>query len=597
MNANGSLRRTQFLQRHRIKGSDIPVMRLPPDQDMSRRPSITGKSSRARTFFQSGSWPGDLFAGVTVAAIGIPEQMATARLGHLPPQIGLLAFVAASVGFCIFGANRKISVGADSTITPIFSGMLAIGAANAMPQSFETAAMLALMVGVIVTIAGVCRMGWISSLLSAPVTCGFLAGIALHIISSQLPVFCGLPPISGNVLSRVAAVAQNLAAANRSAVLLGCCVLVIIAAMEKIDPRLPGALVGVAIATAFSVLFALTRHGVQVLGAVPPPIPHFLLSWPTFDAIGRLVPLSFLLAFVVMVQTASTSRSAARSEDDAGSISRDFVGVGAANILAGVVGAFPVNASPPRSLIAAESGAQSRAAGLYAAGAVVLLTLLGLRFLNFVPNAALAAVLLFIAFRLVQFRLARQIWRQSKPEFALIGATTLAIVVLPIQMGAAIGIVLSLLHGIWTVTRAQVIALKRVRGSSVWWPPTPDVQEEEPGSILVLAFQAPLSFLNADAFRSGAMNYLMRASTRLQLVVLEASSIVEIDFTGAHALCEIVRCCRDKGIVFAVARLGSLRAQDSFRRFGITAMVGNEHFYHSVYEAVEALAPVEAQPE
>jgi MFS superfamily sulfate permease-like transporter len=149
-----------------------------------------------------------------------------------------------------------------------------------------------------------------------------------------------------------------------------------------------------------------------------------LLSWPTFDAIGRLVPLSFLLAFVVMVQTASTSRSAARSEDDAASISRDFVGVGAANILAGLVGAFPVNASPPRSLIAAESGAQSRAAGLFAAGAVVLLALLGMRFLDLVPNAALAAVLLFIAFRLMQVRLAWQIWRQSKPEFALIGATT-----------------------------------------------------------------------------------------------------------------------------------------------------------------------------
>jgi MFS superfamily sulfate permease-like transporter len=311
--------------------------------------------------------------------------------------------------------------------------------------------------------------------------------------------------------------------------------------------------------------------------------------------LGRLAPLSVLLAFVVMVQTAATSRSA--SNEDSVAIDRDFVGVGIANLLAGVSGAFPVNASPPRSIVAAQAGARSRAAGLIAAGTVALIATVGVRLLSFIPNAALAAILLFVAFRIVQFGTAAQVWRQSKPEFGLILATTLAIVLLPIQTGVAIGIILSLLHGIWTATRAQVIVLERVRGTSVWWPPSPDTPAEHNKGVLVIGFQAPLSFLNADTFRRGVMHRLTHASTPLRLVILEASSIVEIDFTAAHTLCEVVKFCRDRGLPFAVARLESLRAQDSFKHFGITDIVGNGRFYHSVYEAVEALAPVEAQSE
>jgi MFS superfamily sulfate permease-like transporter len=559
-----------------------------------RQPSTIAPPWR---FFGLRLWVGDLIAGITIAAIAIPEQMATARLGHLPPQIGLLAFVAASLGFFIFGANRSLSVGADSTITPIFAGTLVIGAAGGTSPSLETAAMLALMVGLIVTMAGVCRMGWIANLLSAPVTCGFLAGIALHIVSSQLPVFCGLPAVSGDVLVRLADAGRNLSHANLYAVLLGCLVLLIIVVMEILDRRLPGALVGVGTATACSAVWALQSHGVQVLGTVPPPIPHFMLSWPTIDTIARLAPLALLLAFVVMVQTAATNRAAKRPREETFSLNRDFVGVGVANILAGLAGAFPVNASPPRSLVAAESGARSRAAGLVAAGTVALLALFVMQLFDFVPNAALAAVLLFVAGRIVQFELALQVWRQSKLEFALIIATTLAIVLLPIEAGVATGIGLSLLHGIWTATRSKVIELTRVPRTSVWWPPSPDSPFNNTPGTLVIAFQAPLSFLNADAFRKGVLDRLREAQKPQQLVVLEASSIVEIDFTAAHALREAIDFCRSQGILFAVARLESMRAQDSFRRFGITDIVGNEHFYHSVYEAVEALAPVEAQPE
>lgn len=540
------------------------------------------------------SWRGDILAGLTVAAIALPEQMATARLGHFPPQIGLLAFVAASIGFFCFGAGRALSVGADSTITPIFAGALMLATTGA--TSFPSAALLALMVGAIVFLAGVFRMGWVASLLSQPVTCGFLAGIALHIVSSQLPGFFGLPAAGSDVVSRFVAVVQNLPRANAYTALLGCGVLLAVGATEAVDRRLPAALIGVAAATGCTILFGLRRHGVEVLGTVPLPLPHFALTWPDTHLLGQLAPLSVLLAFVVMVQTAATSRSLA-SDDNSGGVDRDFVGAGFANVLAGVAGAFPVNASPPRSIIAAQAGARSKWAGPVAAAAVALVATAGTGLLRLVPNAALAAILLFVAFRIVQFELALRVWRESKPEFGLIVATALAILLLPIQTGVAIGIVLSLLHGMWTFTRAEVIVLKRVAGTSVWWPPSPGTPQEESRIVLVLGFQAPLSFLNADAFRRGAMHVLNQSRSTLRLVVLEASNIVEMDFTAAHKLAETIDFCHGQGIQFAVARLESVRAQKSFARFGIGDLVGNEHFYHSVYEAVEALAPGEARAE
>lgn len=529
----------------------------------------------------------DALAGLTLAAIAIPEQMATARLAHFPPEIGFLAFIAATLGFLFFGASRVLSAGADSTIAPIFTAGLALMAVQGSPGYATLAAALAVMVGLLVGASGLGRMGWVSNLLSAPVTAGFLAGIAVHIIASQLPVLCGLTPVHGGSLATLAH--ADFGHANIYDVALGAGVFLITAIAERLDKRWPGALIGVVAATLATVVFGLDRHGVQVLGVIAPPHPHLPLPWPDATTLVRLAPLSFLLALVVMVQSAAVSGSFAAGQP--ADVNRDFVGVGAANILAGLVGAFPVNSSPPRTAVVAEAGGQSKAAGLVAAVAVAILAMFGSGLLRHVPAAALAGILLFIALRIVRLDVARKVWQQSRPEFLLMVATALAIVVFPIEIGVGVGILFSLLHGMWTTTRAQVITLSRIAGTSIWWPPTAGTPLQESTGVLVLAFQAPLSFLNAGAFRRGFADALAHASSPVRLVVLEASSIVEIDYTAAHVLCAAVDLCREKGTIFAVARLESIRAQKSFHRFGITKMVGPSHIFRSVNEAVLALAP------
>src|SRR5580704_16507317 len=211
----------------------------------------------------------DLAVGLTLAAIAIPEQMATARLGGFPPEIGFFAFIAGAIAFAVFGANRVLSVGADSTITPIFSGSLVIWASVGTPDYAGMAAALALVVGVILIGGGLFRLGWIADLLSVPVTTGFLAGISVHIIVSQLPGLLGVLPPDGSLLHDVVVISTQLDQANLYSVALGLVVLSLTLVSEHISARIPGALIGLLLATAAVLLFGLESRGVTVLGAVP----------------------------------------------------------------------------------------------------------------------------------------------------------------------------------------------------------------------------------------------------------------------------------------------------------------------------------------
>ncbi|MEI9427632.1 SulP family inorganic anion transporter [Mesorhizobium sp. Cs1299R1N3] len=543
---------------------------------------------RALSGWQARDLNGDLIAGVTLAAIAIPEQMATARLGGFAPELGFFAFVAGSVAFALFGANRHLSAGADSTITPLFAGGLAMLAASGSPHYLALAAMLALMVGLIVTLSGILRLGWVADLLSVPVTTGFLAGIAVHIVVSQMPGLLGLPSESGETLRRIGEIAGSLHLTNPWSLGLGLGVFAIVLGADHISPRIPGALIGMVLATLAVAVFGLKDHGVEVLGALPNGLPHAGLPLAGLDDVQALVPLALLIAIVVMVQTAATSRSFP-PQGGAPDVNRDFVGVGAGSIASSLFGAFAVNASPPRTAIVSESGGRSQFSSLIAAAIVLALGAFGGGLLADVPQAALAGVLMFVAQHILRWKVFASVYRQAPVEFALILITMAAIVVLPIETGVAVGIGLSLLHGIWSATRTLPIELEQVPGTSVWWPPAkPSTGEQLPG-VLVAAFQAPLSFVNADRFKRGFCDLVDAGKGDVKLVVLEASNIVEIDYTAAQALIETITHCRNAGAIFAIARMESVRAQAALARFGIIDLVGPQRIFHSVDAAIRAL--------
>jgi sulfate permease, SulP family len=531
----------------------------------------------------------DLFAGLTLAAIAIPEQMATARLGGFTPQIGFFAFLAGSLAFACFGSNRFLSCGADSTITPIFAGGLAVLAASGSPDYSALAAALALMVGLLLVAAGTFRLGWIADLLSIPVTTGFLAGISVHILISQLPAILGLPAPSGPMLSRLAMLAGHLNETNPFTLVIGLGVLAIIAVCERISARIPGALIGLALASAGVALLGLESRGVGVLGAVAVALPAVAIPDIPAGRLASLVTLSLIISVVVMVQTAATTRSFLSDPDEPPDVDRDFVGVGAGSILSGLIGAFPVNASPPRTAVVCETGGRSQLASLVAIAIVIVLLAFGTSLLSRIPNAALAGVLLFVALRIVRVSQIVLIYRQSLSEFLLIVSTSAAIIVLPIEQGVGIGIALSLLHGIWSTTRARVQLFERVHGTSIWWPSSPSLPGEGESGVIVAGFQAPLSFLNAYHFRRDILNALQSSPQKARLIILEATGIVEIDFTAAQVLADLIRRCHADDVDFAIARLESIRAQEAMARFGINELLGPDRQFQSVEEAVRAL--------
>jgi MFS superfamily sulfate permease-like transporter len=558
------------------------------DQRQDQRPAKSRLLFPSLASYSLAALPADLIAGLTLAAIAIPEQMATARLGGFAPQIGFFAFMAGSLGFAMLGGNRFLSCGADSTITPIFAGGLAALAATGSADYQALAVALALIVGTMLVLSGIFKLGGIANLLSVPVMVGFLAGISVHILVSQLPGVLGLASPDGSTLKRIAMLARELGQANPYTVVIGFGVLAVVLISEAISAKIPGALIGLVAATLAVITAGLESKGVHVVGAVPASLPM-----PTLPDVSpahwvRLVPLAFVITVVVMVQTAATTRSFLSDPDKPADVDRDFLGVGAGSILAGIFGAFPVDASPPRTGIVVATGGRSQLAGLAAAAIVLALLAFGTGLLHHVPDAALGGILLFVALRIINVKQIATIFRQSRGEFLLIVATAALIIVLPIQQGAALGIILSLLHGIWTTTRARLVEFERVPDTTIWWPAHPHLPGERLPGVAVVGLQAPLSFLNAPTFRSEVSAVVKASSPRL--LVLEASGMVGIDFTAAQVLLELLKECREGGVTVAMARLESVRAQDAFERFRLYDALPREYVFHSVEEAVRKLA-------
>ncbi|HEY8162897.1 MAG TPA: SulP family inorganic anion transporter [Methylocystis sp.] len=531
----------------------------------------------------------DLVAGLTLAAIAIPEQMATSRLAGFPPHVGFVAFIAGTLAFAALGSSRAVSIGADSTIAPIFAGGLAALAATGSPHYAALAALLALIVGGSLILAGLLRAGWIADLLSIPVVTGFLAGISVHIALSQAPAFFGLPAQSGDMQARVVALARHISEANGPTMLVGVSCLATIIVAEELSPRIPGALIALGGSTLAASYFGLANKGVVLLGSIAHGAPR--LALPNIGAadVRQVFSLAIVVALLVMVQTSATSRAFARHGAKL-DIDRDFLGAGAGSLLSGLFGAFAVNASPPRTAIVVESGGASQLSGLVAAAIVAGVLFFGGGVLARTPTAALAAVLMFVAYRIFRWRDMLAIFRATRGEFLLVAVTMLSIVLLPVQEGVGLAIILSLLHGVWTATRTRLIEYDRIPGTTVWWPASPIQRGERLPGVLVVAFQAPLSFLNADLFRRDMADAIERADGALKLLVLEASSIVEIDYSAALALRETIDACRERSIDVAVARLESLRAQQAFEQYGIAAVLGPGRIFHSVDEATKALS-------
>lgn len=527
---------------------------------------------------------GDILAALTLLAIAIPEQLATSRLAGMPPVTGFYAFIAGAVGFALFGASRQLSVGADSTIAPLFAVGIAALTTAGSPRYVDLAGILAVLVGVLVVLVGALRLGWIAQFLSTPIITGFLVGVAIIIVVHQLPDLLGITAPSGGVVHRLSFIAAHLSDTHLWSLFIGLSVLVFVVVVERVDRRLPAALFGLGAATAVIALSSLRSHGVKVLGSVARTPPRFFLDGLSWSALAHLAPLAGVVALVVVSQTAATAAAFGDEDTAVSDANRDFVGVGAANVLAGLLGAFPVDASPPRTAAVAAAGGRSQFTSLFAAAVIACLVPLAF-LLDDVPLCALAGILIWVASRIVRAHDLVAIARFSRFEIALaaIGALTVAFVGVEQGVGVAVG--LAVLDRARRSARPQVHLLGRLPGTTSFTPVSGGEPTEQLPGILVLLFAVPLWYANALHFRASITEQLKGASSP-RVLVLDAIGMSDIDYTGAVALRAVLSELERRRITFAVARAGQT-LRHGLERSGLADRIGSENFFSSVGEAVD----------
>lgn len=536
---------------------------------------------------------GDLVGGLMLLVIAVPEQLATSRLAGMPPITGFYAFIAGTVAFALLGSNPQMSVGADSTIAPLFATGVSALALTGSPHYVELVAILAVMIGLMVMLVSVLRLGWIAEFLSTPIVTGFLSGVAVIIIIHQLPDFLGLPSTTGSNAHRVGSVLTHLGEVNGWTLAIGLGVLVVVFASARMDRRIPGGLIGLVGSTALVAALGLQAHGVAVLGKIQSGAPHIGLTGLSWSTLGSLAPLAAVVALVVVTQTAATTRAFAEQggyDVDAG---HDFFGVGAGSVLAGLVGSFPVDASPPRTGAVATAGGRTQAGALGAALVIVLLIPVA-NVLEDVPLTTLAAILIYVALRLFKPGDLRAIARFDLFEFGLTSVTLLAVVLIGVEQGIGVAVGLAILDRIRLSARPQLHELGRIPGTTSWAPLSAEPRATELPSVLVLLYATPLWYANAAHFREEVAGALARKPDTTALV-LDALGMSDVDFTGSRELSHVLDACERAHVVFGVARAGD-HLRNILQRGGLAQRIGENHFYSSVNQAVTALADEPRSP-
>jgi high affinity sulfate transporter 1 len=536
------------------------------------------------------SWLGaDALAALGLVAVALPSQMATARLAGLPAVAGLYAFVAGSLVYALLGTNRRISVGADSTIAPVLAvGVASIAVVGAAGYT-ATMAFTALLVGGVLIAVGLLRLGWIAEFLSTPVTTGVLAGIAVEIVVRQLPTVLGVPGGGSTTIERVRQVVGQLSHINFWTFAIAVGVLALIVAGQRVNRRLPGALAALVLSIVVVDALGLgSHHGVAILGAVHGGLPRFHRPSASWSQLRALVVTVLTVAFLCIAQTAATIRASKVGASSSSDFNRDLIGIGVGSVAAGLIGTLAVDASPPNTAIATASGTRSQLTNVIAALVVLGVVLYATSPLSHLPEATLGATLIFIASKLFRVGELRTILRFDRVEFALATSALVVVAVVGIEQGVALAMILTLADRTRRSARPRDVLLGRESDTDHWIPVDIGRATEQVPGVLVYLVYAPLWYGNANYFRSRVLDLVKHSTTSVQAVILDADAMSDIDYTGLEALRDLAAELSDQGVRIGIARASHLVHHD-LKHGALLAQLDPDHLFTSVEAAVTAL--------
>jgi high affinity sulfate transporter 1 len=532
----------------------------------------------------------DIVAGIVLSTLLVPQGMAYAELAGLPVITGLYTTVLCLLGYAVFGPSRILMLGPDSSLGPIIAATILpiVGASGNPEEAVALASLLALLVGGIMVVAGIAKLGFVADLLSKPTRIGYMNGLALTIFIGQLPKLFGFSVDANGLIGEAVAFVQGLAAGKAvgAAVLIGLVSLGLVLAFDHWLPRVPGVLVAVLVAIAATALLNLGDHGVKLVGPLPQGFPPLTLPHAVSD-VPLLVGGALGIALVALTDTISTaSVFAARSGQEVNG-NGEMVGIGAANIAAGFFQGFPVSTSSSRTAVAEHVGAKSQITGVVGAGVIVLMLLFVPGLLRNLPQPTLAAVVIAASISLADIPGLVRLWRQRPIEFFLAIAAFLGVALLGVLQGIALAVALSILNVFRRAWWPYQTTLGRVPG-------VPGVHDQQqypnaevmPG-LVIFRFDAPLFFANTRTFRDQLRRF---AATRPKprWILIAAASLTDVDTTAADMLAVLDEEINADNISLVFAELKD-PVRDKLERYELIGHYFDPaHFFPTLDAAISA---------
>lgn len=530
---------------------------------------------------------GDVMAGITVAAYLVPQVMAYATVAGLPPVAGLWASLAPMAVYALLGSSRQLSVGPESTTALMTASALAPLVVGDPGRYAAMAAVLALLVGGICLVAGLCRLGFLADLLSRPVLVGYMTGVAVIMIGGQLGKVTGVPVSGEEFVEQVRSFAAHVREWHPPTLALSAGVLTLLLVANRLFPRFPGALFAVLAAAAAVALFALDEKGIRVVGDIPAGLPAPGLPGVSGADLTALLIPAVGVAMVAFSDNTLTARTFAARKRQKIDVNAELRALGLCNLTAGVTQGFPVSSSGSRTALGDTVGSRTQVYSLVMLASVVLIMFGGRGVLEHFPMPALGALVIYAAWRLIDIGEFARLARFRRSELLLALATTAAVLGIGVLYGVLVAIALSILDLLRRVARPHDGVLGYVPGLAGMHD-VDDYSDAVPvPGLVVYRYDAPLFFANAENFRERAIAAVDQSPGPVEWFVLNAEANVDPDLTAVDALEQLRRDLNRRGIVFAMARVKQ-DLRDDLEVAGFLGRVGEDRIFATLPTAVDA---------
>lgn len=531
----------------------------------------------------------DIMAGLVLTTMLVPVGIAYAVASGVPGIYGLYATIVPLLAYALFGPSRILVLGPDSSLAAVILAVILPLSGGDPARAVALASMMAIVSGVVCILAGIARLGFITELLSKPIRYGYMNGIALTVLISQLPKLFGFSIDSAGPLRNLWAIATSIlhGKANWITFAVGAATLVVILLLKG-HKRIPGILIAVAGATlVVGMLDLAARAGVSVLGQLPQGLPAFAIPWITREDLVPVIIGGFAVALVSFADTSVLSRVYAARTRTYVDPNQEMAGLGFANLAAGFFQGFPISSSSSRTPVAEAAGAKTQLTGVVGALAVALLLMLAPNLLEHLPNSALAAVVIASAIGLIEVADLRRIYRIQRWEFWLSIVCTIGVAVFGAIEGIGIAIVIAVIEFLWDGWRPYSAVLGQAKGVKGYH----DIQRYPDASLIpglvLFRWDASLFFANAELFHDRILDALAASPTPVRRLVIAAEPITSVDVTSADMLAELDDTLRAAGIELCLAEMKD-PVKDKLKRFGLFEKLGETAFFPTLDEAVSS---------